>query len=101
VCADVREVQESGKKFVGGVERHRNDAEGSSGLQEVYGEVFLACVEEPVAISQSHAQVFMHVGVSIWPARPMSMAFLPFANPITNGSQCSLNFCLSGCGATD
>jgi hypothetical protein len=70
-------------------------------LQEVYGEVFLACVEEPVAISQSHAQVFMHVGVSIWPARPMSMAFLPFANPITNGSQCSLNFCLSGCGATD
>jgi hypothetical protein len=29
-------------------------------LQELYGEVLLACAEEPVAISQSHAQVFMH-----------------------------------------
>ena len=29
-------------------------------LQEVYGEVLLACAEEPVAISQSHEQVFMH-----------------------------------------
>ena len=29
-------------------------------LQEVYGEVLSACAKEPVAISQSHAQVFMH-----------------------------------------
>jgi hypothetical protein len=29
-------------------------------LQEVYREVLSACAEEPVAISQSHAQVFMH-----------------------------------------
>ena len=29
-------------------------------LQEVYGEVLSACAEEPVAISQSHSQVFMH-----------------------------------------
>jgi hypothetical protein len=29
-------------------------------LQELYGEVLLACAEAPVAISQSHEQVFMH-----------------------------------------
>ena len=29
-------------------------------LQELYGEVLLACAKAPVAISQSHAQVFMH-----------------------------------------
>ena len=31
----------------------------------------------------------------------MSVAFLPFANPISNGSQCSLQSFLSDCGTTD